>query len=78
MPCCSGQKIGKNLLGTGDEGLSCTPNEDKGLEVFTDFDFASRFNMLKIPRLHDHEQILSSITRVVLLHGNQKFKRKYP
>ena len=38
------KRIGKFLLSTSDEGLTCELNIDKGLEVFVDADFAGVFN----------------------------------
>ena len=38
------KRIGKHLLGTIDEGLTCEPNLDKGLEAFVDADFTGAFN----------------------------------
>ena len=38
------KRIGKHLLGTSNEGLTCEPNADEGLEVFVDADFAGGFN----------------------------------
>ena len=38
------KRIGKYLLGIEDKGLTCEPDNSKGLEIFIDADFASRFD----------------------------------